>query len=131
PLALFAGSPLYVLYLRALGARIGPGVTILSRAVPVCTDLLTIGRGTIVRKDTYLSCYRPRAGMIQIGPVTLGADVYVGEVSVLDIHTEIGGGGQLGHAPPACSPARRSPAGSAGTAPRPSPPPPTTGPCPR
>ena len=31
------------LYLRALGAKIGRGVTILSRNVPVCTDLLTIG----------------------------------------------------------------------------------------
>lgn len=98
PLVLFTGSPVYVLYLRALGARIGPGVTILSRHVPVCTDLLTIGAGTIIRKDTYLSCYRPRDGVIQLGPVTLGADVYVGEVTVLDIGTAIGDGAQLGHA---------------------------------
>ena len=41
PLVLFAGSPLYVLYLRALGAKIGRGVVIFSRHVPVCTDLLT------------------------------------------------------------------------------------------
>ncbi|MEA2671856.1 MAG: hypothetical protein QOG45_2076, partial [Chloroflexota bacterium] len=40
PLALlFVGSPLYVLYLRALGARIGRDVAILSQNVPVCTDL--------------------------------------------------------------------------------------------
>ena len=43
---LFApASPLYVLYLRALGAKIGRGVAIFSRHVPVCTDLLTIGDG--------------------------------------------------------------------------------------
>src|SRR5262249_8049427 len=40
---LFVGSPLYVLYLRALGAKIGPGVAIFSRRVPVCADLITIG----------------------------------------------------------------------------------------
>lgn len=57
PVRLFAGSPLYVLYLRALGARIGKGVTILSHTIPVCTDLLTVGEGTIIRKDVLLSCY--------------------------------------------------------------------------
>src|SRR2546430_6069116 len=39
----FVGTPLYGLYLRALGANIGRGVVIFSRRVPVCTDLLTIG----------------------------------------------------------------------------------------
>src|SRR6266404_4959709 len=34
---LFIGTPLYSLYLRALGAKIGRGVVILSRRVPVCT----------------------------------------------------------------------------------------------
>src|SRR5260370_1006008 len=42
---LFIGTPLYSLYLRALGAKIGRGVVILSRRVPVCTDLLPIGAG--------------------------------------------------------------------------------------
>jgi non-ribosomal peptide synthetase-like protein len=46
PLVLFAGSPIYLLYLRALGARIGRGVVIFSGNVPVCTDLLTVGGGT-------------------------------------------------------------------------------------
>ena len=39
PMLLFAGSPLYPLYLRALGAKIGRGVVILSRTrpcVPIC-----------------------------------------------------------------------------------------------
>ncbi|MCX5190407.1 Pls/PosA family non-ribosomal peptide synthetase [Streptomyces sp. NBC_00268] len=98
PVRLFAGSPLYVLYLRVLGARIGKGVTILSHTIPVCTDLLTIGDGTIVRKDVLLSCYRAHAGVIQTGPVTLGSDVLVSEHTVLDIETAMGDGAQLGHA---------------------------------
>ncbi|MGW5974127.1 Pls/PosA family non-ribosomal peptide synthetase [Streptomyces sp. NPDC055186] len=98
PMVLFVGNPLYVLYLRALGARIGAGVTILSRTVPVCTDLLTIGAGTVIRKESYFLCYRAHAGRIQTGPVTLGRNVFIGEKTVLDIATSMGDGAQLGHA---------------------------------
>ena len=101
PLVLFfAGSPLYVLYLRALGANVGRGVTIFSKSkhVPVCTDLLTIGDGTVIRKDTFYTCYRAHAGLIQTGAVTLGKDVLVGEATVIDIETSLGDGAQLGHA---------------------------------
>lgn len=97
PMVFFNGNPLYVLYLRALGARIGKGVTILTHTVPVCADLLTIGAGTVVRKDSYLLCYRAHAGRIQTGPITLGRDVFVGEKTVLDIGTAMGDGAQLGH----------------------------------
>ncbi|MER7396424.1 Pls/PosA family non-ribosomal peptide synthetase [Streptomyces sp. NPDC000151] len=98
PMSLFVGNPLFVLYLRALGARIGKNVTILSHSVPVCTDLLTIGAGTVIRKEAFFLCYRAHAGRIQTGPVTLGRDVYIGERTVLDIKTSMGDGAQLGHA---------------------------------
>ena len=98
PMALFVGSPLYVLYLRLLGAKIGRGVVILSKHVPVCTDLLTIGSGTVIRKESFFHGYRAHAGRIQTGAVTLGRDVFIGEKSVLDINTAMGDGAQLGHA---------------------------------
>src|SRR5207237_9204995 len=41
---MFIGTPVYLLYLRALGARVGPGAVILSRRVPVCTDLRTLAQ---------------------------------------------------------------------------------------
>jgi non-ribosomal peptide synthetase-like protein len=94
---LFVGSPLYGLYLKALGANVGPGVVILSRRIPVCTDLLTIGAGTVLRNESLFLCYRAQAGRIEIGPVSLGRDVYVGERSVLDIDTSMGDGAQLAH----------------------------------
>jgi len=98
PLVLFfTGSPLYVLYLRLLGAKIGRGVVIFSRHVPVCTDLLTIGDGTVIRKEVFLSGYRAHAGLIQTGRVTLGKNVYLSEATVLDIETSLGDGAQLGH----------------------------------
>src|SRR2546427_2109690 len=95
---LFVGSPLYALYLRALGAKIGPGVVIFSRRVPVCTDLLTIGAGTVIRKESFFLCYRAQAGRIETGAVTLGRNVFIGEKTVLDINTSMGDGAQLGHA---------------------------------
>ncbi len=93
----FVGSPLYSLYLRALGAKVGRGVAIFSRTVPVCTDLLAIGDGTVVRKDSHLTGYRAEGGRIQTGAVTLGRDVFVGELTVIDIGTRMGDGAQLGH----------------------------------
>src|SRR5205814_7164435 len=94
---LFVGSPLYGFFLRALGAKVGPRVVILSRHIPVCTDLLTIGAGTVIRRESIFLCYRAQAGRIEVGPVTLGRDVFVGERSVLDIDTSMGHGAQLGH----------------------------------
>src|SRR5258705_1654190 len=42
-------------------------------------------------------CYRAQAGRIEIGSVTLGRDVFIGETTVLDINTSMGDGAQLGH----------------------------------
>ncbi|GHB72765.1 hypothetical protein GCM10010377_74080 [Streptomyces viridiviolaceus] len=98
PLRLFTASPLYVLYLRALGANIGRNVAIFTTKIPACTDLLTIGDGTVIRKDSLFSGYRAHAGLIQTGPVTLGKDVVVSEQTVLDIDTSMGDASQLGHA---------------------------------
>jgi non-ribosomal peptide synthetase-like protein len=91
-------SPILNLYLRALGAKIGPNVAIFSRTLPVCTDLLTIGEGTVIRKDSFFSGYRADDGVIQTGPVTLGKNVFIGEMSLVDIGASMGDGAQLGHA---------------------------------
>jgi amino acid adenylation domain-containing protein len=97
PMVLFVGSPLYVLYLRALGMKIGKNVVILTSIVPVATDLITIGAGTVIRRGCSFTGYRAVAGRLQTGPVTLGSDVLVGENTVLDISTTMGDSAQLGH----------------------------------
>lgn len=97
PLLLMAGSPLTTFYLRAMGAKVGRNVTILTNHLPVCTDLLTIGEGTVIRKDVIANGYRAHGGVIQVGAVTLGRDVVIGEGSILDINTAMGDGSQLGH----------------------------------
>src|SRR4051794_13001115 len=98
PLILMVGSPIYVLYLKALGAKIGRGVAIFAVEAPVCTDLFSVGDGTIIRKDAHISCYRARAGLIEIGAVTVGKNALVSEATVVDIDTVMEDGAQLGHA---------------------------------
>src|SRR2546425_12274817 len=95
---LFIGTPLYSLYLRALGAKIGRGVVILSRRVPVCTDLLMIGAGTVIRKEAFFHGYRAQSGRIETGPGTLRREGFVGGRGGLGINTSMGDGAQLGHA---------------------------------
>ncbi|QYN34427.1 amino acid adenylation domain-containing protein [Pseudonocardia sp. DSM 110487] len=97
PMALFVGTPLYVFYLRLLGAKVGRGVAVFSKNVPVCTDMLTLGDGAVIMKDSFFSGYRAHNGVIQTGAVTLGKDALVGDHTVLDIWTSLGDGAQLGH----------------------------------
>jgi non-ribosomal peptide synthetase-like protein len=98
PIVLFTGSPLFNLYLRALGAKVGRGVVILSTHVPICTDLLSIGDGTIIRKDSFINGYRAQAGFIHVGPISIGKNAVISEGTVIEIDTSMGDGTQLGHA---------------------------------
>jgi non-ribosomal peptide synthetase-like protein len=98
PMAMFAGSPLYLMYLRALGAKIGKGVTIFSTTVPVCTDMLRIGAHTVIRGGASFSGYHADGGVIRTGAVSIGADAVVAEGAVLTSGTSMGDGAQLGHA---------------------------------
>ncbi|RME99836.1 MAG: amino acid adenylation domain-containing protein, partial [Alphaproteobacteria bacterium] len=97
PMALFAGTELYNIYLRLLGANIGRDAVIFARALPVATDLLSVGEGAIVQRESVLPGYHARAGRIHIGPVTIGPGAHVGEGCVLDIDTLVGARAQLGH----------------------------------
>ena len=98
PMAALAGTPIYNLYLRLLGAKIGRDTVIQGRLIPVCTDLLSIGDNTIIRKDAIVLGYKARSNYIHTGSVTIGNNAVVGEASVLDIDTAMGNDTQLGHA---------------------------------
>jgi non-ribosomal peptide synthetase-like protein len=98
PAAFFAGSPIYNVYLRLLGARVGRNTVIESRTLPVCTDLISIGDDTILRRDVVAVGYKAQANSIHIGTIHIGDNVFVGEASVLDIDTRMEDDAQLGHA---------------------------------
>jgi non-ribosomal peptide synthetase-like protein len=97
PALAFVGSPLYLVYLRMLGTKVGKGAVVLSTALPVCSDLITIGAGAVVRKDSYFSGYHAESGWIRTGRVDIGANALIGEATVLEIDTAVGDGAQLGH----------------------------------
>lgn len=97
PVVLFRGSPLYSLYLKLLGAKLGSSTVIESRSVPVCTDLISIGENAVLRKETLIPGFRAQSGYIHTGRINIGQDAFVGVGSALDIDTEIGDRGQLGH----------------------------------
>ena len=97
PIVLFRGSPLYNVYLRMLGAKIGANTVLRCRLLPVCTDLLSIGDNTILRTDSIVLGYKAQANYIYTGAIRIGCNAIVGESSVLDIDTAMGDGAQLGH----------------------------------
>ncbi|MFL9823415.1 Pls/PosA family non-ribosomal peptide synthetase [Rhodoplanes sp. SY1] len=98
PVALFAGHPIFNVYLRLLGAKVGRNTIVKTRFVPVATDLISIGDDTILRKETILLGYRAQSNYIYTGRVSIGDRAFVGEASVLDIDTAMGNDTQLGHA---------------------------------
>ena len=98
PARLFVGTPFYNLFLRALGAQIGPGALITSRDVPVVGNLLHVGPGAVIARRAILLGVKAVGNRLHFGPIHIGAGAYVGDASVLDIDTSIGDFGQLGHA---------------------------------
>ncbi len=98
PMAQFIGTPMYNVYLRLLGAKIGRNTVIESTLLPVCTDLISIGDNTIVRRDSAILGYRAQSNYIYTGSISIGDNVFVGEASILDINTAMEDDTQLGHA---------------------------------
>ena len=98
PLVLFAGTPLYVLYLRLLGANVAWSAQVGLRQPPVCTDMLHVGEGAVIGALSHVPCYQAVAGRIHIAPVHIGRDCHVGEGSFVDIDTVMADGTRLLHA---------------------------------
>jgi len=99
PAMAFAGTPLYNLYLRLLGAKIGANAVIVSRAVPfVSADLFEVGEDALVMHSALMPGYTAYGNRIQLDAIRIGRNAYVGEHSVLEIGSTIGDFGELGHA---------------------------------
>ncbi len=98
PLVLFAGTPLYVLYLRLLGAQVAWSAQVGLRQTPVCTDLLHVGEGAVIGALSQLPAYQAVGGRIHLGPVHIGSHCHVGEGSFVDINTHLASGTRLSHA---------------------------------
>ena len=97
-MAAFAGTPIYNMYLRLMGAKIGRHVVIMAKSGPVCTDLIEIGDNTIISRETIFKGYRAENGYMQTGRISIGKNCYVGEASVLELNTRMEDDTQLAHA---------------------------------
>ncbi|PTQ12276.1 peptide synthetase [Sphingomonas oleivorans] len=95
PAVAFRGTPIFNLYLAALGAKVSFRANIDTQFVPVATDLISIGADSVVNYDVLCMGYKAEGNVIRTGPVTIGRDVHVGVASVLDIDTAIEDGAQL------------------------------------
>jgi non-ribosomal peptide synthetase-like protein len=98
PPAAFPGTPIYNVYLRLLGARIGRNVVLRPRFLPVATDLISVGDDTTLLKDSILLGYKAQSNRIHLAPIAIGANAFVGEGCVIDIGTTMEDDAQLGHA---------------------------------
>ncbi|WP_292446567.1 Pls/PosA family non-ribosomal peptide synthetase [Methylibium sp.] len=98
PMVAFVGSPLYVAYLRLLGAKVAWNAVVLSPDVPVCTDLVSIGERAVITKNVMFAAYKAESNRVSCGRIDIGRNTFIGEATVLDIGTVMEDGSQLGHA---------------------------------
>jgi acetyltransferase-like isoleucine patch superfamily enzyme len=93
--AFYRSTPVWTLYLRLNGAKMGRGVFVNSL---VLTDhnLLEFGDGVVIGSDVHLSGHTVEAGVVKTAPVRLGKNVTVGTGSVIGIGVEVGDNTQVG-----------------------------------
>ena len=98
PAGLYAGDPLYNVFLRALGARIGARAVVLAASLPVTADLLDIGEDAVLARRVQAPGYGVVGQTLTTGAIRVGKGAFVGEASVLDHDVALGDFAQLGHA---------------------------------
>ena len=97
PWGLLTGTVLHAAALRALGARIGQRVHI-HRGVQLLRggwDLLDIGDDATLSQDVALMLVDLEAGLVKVGPITIGASATLEVRASVDGHTEVGAGACL------------------------------------
>lgn len=92
---LFRGSPVWSLYLRLNGARIGRRVYVNSTFISD-HNLLEFGDDVVIGAEVHLSGHTVEAGVVKTARVRLGRGVTIGLGSVIDIDVEIGAKAQVG-----------------------------------
>ena len=102
PANVFAGGPIFNVYLRLLGARIGRNAVVASALVPIAADLFHVGDDAFVARTVVATGYCAFGGRLHLGAIRIGRSAFVGEASVLDIDAVIEDFGQLGHATRRC-----------------------------
>ena len=95
PMELLSGTPFLVLYLQALGAKIGQDVQIDSLEVQV-PELLTVESGASIGMMVHVANARAERGELVMGPVLVERDAAIESYTVLEENTVLGVGSCLG-----------------------------------
>ncbi|EST36670.1 hypothetical protein M878_00825 [Streptomyces roseochromogenus subsp. oscitans DS 12.976] len=95
PLRVLSGSALMGPYLRLLGARVGPGTTIVTSLIGL-PRLLRIGGDAAIGYGATLRPWQVADGWVTVAPITIGARAYVGAGAVCEPGAELGPGAALG-----------------------------------
>ena len=95
PTTYLVGTQWLRLYLRAMGARIGPDAHFATDAIRTF-DLLTVGADTTLGVDARVEGYALENGLLILGPTTLGDRCYVGARALLAPGSVMEDGASLG-----------------------------------
>jgi acetyltransferase-like isoleucine patch superfamily enzyme len=93
--AAFRSTPVWTLYVRLNGARVGRGVWINSLSL-MDHNLLTLGDRVVIGSDVHIAAHIVERGVLTTAPVRLDADVTIGIGSVVEIGAHVGAGAQVG-----------------------------------
>ena len=77
PVGYLTGTPLLNIYLRLMGAKIGPNVHLDSDSFAIY-DLLAIGADSSINADSNLLGYTVEDGLLKIGSINIGERCFVG-----------------------------------------------------
>jgi serine acetyltransferase len=92
---IFRGTPVWTLYLRMNGARLGRRVYVNSLFVSD-HNLLDFGHDVVIGADVHLSGHTVEGGVVKTGRVTLRDGVTIGLCSIVEIDVEVGPRAQVG-----------------------------------
>ncbi|MFH8516909.1 Pls/PosA family non-ribosomal peptide synthetase [Streptomyces gelaticus] len=95
PLRVLSGSPLMGPYLRLLGARVGPDVTIATSLIGL-PALLRIDRDAAIGYGAVLRPWQVADGWVTVAPITIGERAFVGAGAVCEPGARLGPGSALG-----------------------------------
>lgn len=92
---LLRSTPLWTLFLRWNGARVGRNVYVNSLSL-MDHNLIELGDDVVVGSDVHLSGHTVEAGVVRTARVRVGAGATIGNGSVIGIGVVVGEGAQVG-----------------------------------
>jgi acetyltransferase-like isoleucine patch superfamily enzyme len=93
--AVFRSTPVWSMYMRMNGARIGRGVWVNSLSL-MDHNLLELGDHSVIGSDVHMSGHLVEHGRLVTASVRVGARATIGIASVVTLGADIGDGAQVG-----------------------------------